>query len=136
MGCILLSGVTGALLFQPVEKHIRFKEVNETHALITKPINDKSDKSSSFWKRCINTMDLGLLHDSRFVIMIIVLACNYAASMDCSLIFPFFLQVSSLFSLGTHTLALPNIRMSLSASIDYRNQQNWTEIKQPCAYQF
>lgn len=115
MGCILLSGVIGALLFQPVEKYNKFEEINETHALISKPINDNSEKSSSFWKKCINTLDLGLLHDSRFVILIIVLACNYAASMDCSLIFPFFLQVSS-------SLSLLNTQSSFSTPINYRRQ--------------
>lgn len=96
MGCILLNGVIGALLFQPVEMHMKFKDVNETHALISKPYRDKIDKisSTSIWKKCVNTLDLTLLQDTRFVILIVVLACNYAASMDCSLIFPFFLQVS------------------------------------------
>ena len=92
-----MSGVIGALLFQPVERHWKFKDVNEAHTLISKPIRTKSDdckKKTSFWKTCVDTLDLTLLKDARFVILIIVLACNYAASMDCSLIFPFFLQVS------------------------------------------
>ncbi|XP_070491859.1 monocarboxylate transporter 12-like [Chironomus tepperi] len=95
MGCILLAGVIGALLFEPVQSHMKLKEVNENHALISKPIsikNDENQKRTSFWKKCINTLDLELLQDSRFVVLIVVLACNYAASLDCLLIFPYFLQ--------------------------------------------
>ncbi|XP_070491848.1 monocarboxylate transporter 12-like [Chironomus tepperi] len=94
MGCLLLNGVIGALLFQAVEKHMKLECINENHALISKSNEIKTGenlKEASLWKKCKDILDLQLLQDTRFVILIIILACNYAASMDCLLIFPFLL---------------------------------------------
>ena len=97
MGGIMLFGVIGALLFDPVEKHMKEKVIDETQPLTSTPIiipETVNEDNLSFWKKFIDTMDLGLLQDSRFLILNFVLACGFAVAIDFTLILPFFLQVS------------------------------------------
>ncbi|XP_070491871.1 monocarboxylate transporter 12-like [Chironomus tepperi] len=95
MGGLMLNGVIGALLFQPVEKHLKRRTIDETQSLtsmsidIPHPVNEDN---LSFWRKFINTMDLGLLEDSRFIILNFVLACSYAVASDFNLILTFFLH--------------------------------------------
>lgn len=95
MGGTMLIGVIGALLFQPVENHLKPVILNETKPLISTSVSPTVyEDNSSIWNKFMNTMDLGLLKDSRFLILNFVLASGYAVAIDFTLILPFFLQVS------------------------------------------
>ncbi|KAL7049967.1 hypothetical protein ACKWTF_003921 [Chironomus riparius] len=98
MGGLMLNGVIGALLFQPVEKHLKPKTIDETQSLTSMtPMSIDippavNEDNTSFWRKFIKTMDLGLLEDSRFIILNFVLACGYAVATDFMLILTFFLK--------------------------------------------
>lgn len=94
MGSLLLIGVIGALLFQPVENHLKPGIMDETKPLISTSVPPIiCDDNSSIWKKLTDTMDLELLKDSRFLILNFVLGSGYAVAIDFTLILPFFLQV-------------------------------------------
>lgn len=109
IGSLALNGLVGASLFQPVKWHMKKIECNnsETEPLIRPPSSSSSSGASSyempdfvndnFWKRLVRSMDLSLLKDFRFLLLNFGLACSYTVSIDFSLIFPFFLQVRSMF---------------------------------------
>lgn len=93
----MLNGVVGAFLFQPVEKHLKRRIIDENQSLTVMTIevpSEANEDNSSFWRKFINTMDLGLLQDSRFIILNFVLACGYAVAADFNLILTYFLKVS------------------------------------------
>lgn len=124
MGALALNGVVGASLFQPVKWHMkRFNEnrCNEKKMLL-QPCNhrsvDTNDNSMSdlemddaddarsvdsevcliqrptLCERVCKAMDLQLLHDPIFISIIFGLALVYTASINFSMLFPYFLQVS------------------------------------------
>jgi hypothetical protein len=120
MGGIMLTGVIGALLFDPVEKHMRVRKNDETQPLTSTPINipqTDNEDNSTFWKRFINTMDLGLLSDSRFLILNFVLACGFAVAIDFTLILPFFLQVSES-CLNSRLFTIVNLHFQETTKLD------------------
>lgn len=112
LGALALNGVAGALLFQPVEWHLR-KIDEEAEAIVTSgdetnlllvardpklsrllpaktfTVSSKKSYFASFMK----SMDLKLLRDPVFVNIIVGLAFVYTASTSFSLLLPYFLQV-------------------------------------------
>lgn len=115
----MLNGVIGAFLFQPVEKHLKQRVIDENHSLTALTIEIPStanEDNLSFWRKFVNTMDLGLLDDSRFIILNFVLACGYAVAADFNLILTYFLKVS-------HE-SLLSIDYSTKSMLIFRKQQN------------
>lgn len=123
MGALALNGVVGAALFQPVKWHMkRFDEnsFNEKKMLL-QPCQhknlDTNDNEAKFeiedddcdvasidsevffvkkpdWRsKLCKAMDLQLLRDPVFVSIAIGLALAYTASINFSMLFPYFLQV-------------------------------------------
>lgn len=110
LGALALHGVVGAMLFQPVEWHLKKIDVeaetivtsgDETNLLLVDrdprlrriatqleaPVRD------SYCRRFMKSMDLNLLRDPIFVNIIVGLALVYTASTSFSLLLPYFLQV-------------------------------------------
>lgn len=96
MGTLMLNGVAGAFLFQPISKHLKPKVCNEMQSLRSPqaPPKMQINENSTFWTRFVDTMDLGLLKNVHFLVLNFILACGFAVSIDFTLILPFFLQVS------------------------------------------
>lgn len=101
VGGLSLHGVVGAILFQPVDRHLKRVDCNENDPLLRPPSSDASSYempdyvNDGFWRRLARSMDLSLLKDVRFLILNFGLACAYTVSIDVSLILPFFLQVTN-----------------------------------------
>lgn len=102
VGAITLHAVVGSLMMHPVEWHMNKKDDEAMPLLMDSNNNsnygiemkkEEDIKKESFWQRITKQLDLDLLKDSRFVILNLGLACDYAAAMDFTLIFPFFLEV-------------------------------------------
>lgn len=132
MGSLSLHGVVGALLFQPVNWHLKQKEneylsQNESTPLLPRVSSPPASREmpskmqqNDFWKKLARSMDLSLLKDFRFVILNFGLACAYSVSIDFSLILPFFLQVKHL---------LIFLYLKIFSFMYSRKQQNLTEVK-------
>jgi MFS family permease len=107
IGALALNGLVGALLLHPVEWHMKKKIDDVSDDDDTAPLLMKSRKNlkieapneevrmDSFWQRIAKQLDLNLLKDSRFIILNICLATDYAVAVDFTLIFPFFLEVKN-----------------------------------------
>lgn len=100
IGALALHGLVGSLLFHPVEWHIKKRVDDETMPLLIdhqkdlkSMVHTENFQDESFWRRIVNQLDLNLLKDSRFIILNLGLACDYAVAVDFTLIFPFFLEV-------------------------------------------
>ncbi|KAG5677071.1 hypothetical protein PVAND_006855 [Polypedilum vanderplanki] len=95
MGALMLNGIVGALLFQPVEWHMKNKSEDdyEREPLLPNEIVqiETINQTQSFWKRVANSMDLSLLKDSHFIILSFGLAIGYVVAVDFSVILPLFL---------------------------------------------
>lgn len=101
MGGLALNGCAGALLFQPVEWHMP-RQTKRTH-LENVVVQDMSSnvvttsarrREESMFGRLCKSMDLALFKDPVFVSLTVGLALVYTASINFSMIFPYFLQVS------------------------------------------
>lgn len=102
VGSLSLYGIAGAILFHPVEWHLRQQsDDGESQPLLN--VKDSSPRAATEWTenhrkvgmctRISRSMDLSLLGDAKFMIVNVGLAIAYAVSIDFTLILPFFLQV-------------------------------------------
>lgn len=116
MGGLAWNGIVGGSLFQPVEWHMRKKKkqrkigrtVSKSNEIclenVKKTTDDSKDKEESHMsfkdrvrelgKQIFELMDLKLLRDTSFLTLTIGLALAYTASINFSMIYPFYLQVS------------------------------------------
>lgn len=101
IGALSLHAVVGALLLQPVEWHmtkIKFDDESEplisNTAVVKKNDDDGLNKKNTLGQQFFYKMDLNLLKDVHFLIINLVQACDNAVTVDFTLIFPFFLEVS------------------------------------------
>lgn len=105
MGALALNGVAGSLLFQPVEWHMRgaVRNIEAIEAVANKeaaPIEIVAAKSPpelpvSCMTSVCRAIDVSLFRDPVFCSITVGLSLVYAASINFSMIFPYFLQVSS-----------------------------------------
>lgn len=104
VGSLSLYGIAGAIVFHPVEWHMKQRDENSNESQPLLEMKDKSPMTTSTeWTenhrkvgicaRISRSMDLSLLGDVKFMIVNIGLAIAYAVSIDFTLILPFFLQV-------------------------------------------
>lgn len=111
LGALSLHGIAGAMLFQPVEWHLREVD-DEAEAIVTSgdetnlllvPRGPKLrvvlpdrlvSTKKSYFANFMKSMDLKLMRDPVFVNIIVGLAFVYTASTSFSLLLPYFLQVN------------------------------------------
>jgi MFS family permease len=115
VGTLSLFGIAGAILFHPVEWHMkRVESDSESMPLITNEISNGKlnghsnnlqngweklpPKNEGFLNKISKSLDLILLKDVRFIIINVGLAVVYAVSVDFTLILPYFLQVLYIFN--------------------------------------
>lgn len=109
MGGFAFHGIVGGLLMQPVENHIKKKRKRNKLILnprqSTKMNNDVTsnvqkhtigDKLRSLGNALYNILDLNLLRDPPFLTLTLGLALAYTASVNFSMIYPYYLQVTLL----------------------------------------
>lgn len=103
MGGLALNGCAGALLFQPVEWHMA-KQKNPVHLenvvvqdMSSNVVTTGTSTGESMFGRLCKSIDLGMFKDPVFVSITVGLALVYTASINFSMIFPYFLQVSYLY---------------------------------------
>lgn len=90
VGGLALHGVIGACLSQPVKMHNKNRERQQ---LLEK--DEKTENPApkiTFLRQIINAMDLEFLKDLTFLNISFGLALAYTASINFSLLFPYFLQ--------------------------------------------
>lgn len=94
VGGLALHGVIGACLSQPVKKHYKNQQFCERQKLLEK--DEKTEIPAppkiTFLRQIINAMDLEFLKDLTFLNISFGLALAYTASINFSLLFPYFLQ--------------------------------------------
>ncbi|KAG5675037.1 hypothetical protein PVAND_004976 [Polypedilum vanderplanki] len=93
MGGLMANGIVGALLFQPVEWHMKIKSYDELQPLLfnERGHSEVNNQIQSFWKKIIKSMDLSLLKNSQYIILSIGLAAGYVVTVDFSVVLPLFL---------------------------------------------
>lgn len=124
VGGLALNGLVGCALFQPVEWHMRQRsqsdeEKTESVEIVREddvkdelasdavvPLNvieaepalnlrrDGDNRKKSCLRNVLKAMDLSLFRDPVFCSITVGLSLVYAASINFSMIFPYFLQVS------------------------------------------
>lgn len=91
VGGLALHGVIGACLSEPVKLHFK----DERQQLLDKEIKSETETLTpkiTFLRQIINAMDLEFLKDLTFLNISFGLALAYTASINFSLLFPYFLQ--------------------------------------------
>lgn len=115
MGGLALNGCAGALLFQPVEWHMpkRTQPVHLESVMVqdmnTNAVTTGSTRDGSMFGKLCKSMDLALFKDPVFVSITIGLALVYTASINFSMIFPYFLQVRLNHFFLTKTIFLSSV---------------------------
>lgn len=122
VGGLALNGLVGCALFQPVEWHMRrspdFGEETKVREDIERgpgdeerpngvaalnaieahqsqvPVRQQRRDGDSCWRSVFKAVDLSLFRDPVFCSITVGLSLVYAASINFSMIFPYFLQVS------------------------------------------
>lgn len=93
VGGLALHGLIGACLSQPVRRHYKDREFCERRQLIEKEKKTETPAPKiTFLRQIINAMDLEFLKDLTFLNISFGLALAYTASINFSLLFPYFLQ--------------------------------------------
>lgn len=103
-GAIVLNGVVGATLLQPVEWHMVPSPTLDETLLLQKQPNQRQSptivptdtvpkqKPTSIWKKISNQLDLTLLSDWVFLNITLGVSLVYTVSIFFSMLYPFFLQ--------------------------------------------
>lgn len=116
MGALALNGVAGAALFQPVEWHMRplrrdsvivaadavlpgeLRNGNGVALNVIEAGGQEGQMKQRWARSCMSSVyravDLSLFKDPEFCSITVGLSLVYAASINFSMIFPYFLQVS------------------------------------------
>lgn len=92
IGILTLLSVSGALFF-PMRKSLR--EISDEQKQITPLlVQAEKKKTKSLYQVIVSFLDLNLLRDNNFLILIIGMACECTVSVDFAITFPYFLNVS------------------------------------------
>uniref|UniRef100_A0A336MNK4 CSON004214 protein n=1 Tax=Culicoides sonorensis TaxID=179676 RepID=A0A336MNK4_CULSO len=132
MGGLAWNGLIGGSLYQPVEWHMKIKKKKKKKSKSTTEIDEIdmentdqglnmkkttklhfNDRLNDFGRQIFELMDLKLLRDISFLTLTVGLALAYTASINFSMIYPFYLQ-----NVANMTKSETAMSMSLLAGAD------------------
>lgn len=96
VGALALSGTFSAMLFPPGKLNLTQNPSCETTHLLECPKQNHKKKvveKETKFKQVADFMDLELLKDKRFLVLMVGISIGYTVSADFALIFPLFLKV-------------------------------------------